>query len=58
MQDSVRSERSAQSPVGVEGGWHIPDDTEVSLATEWTEGNLLCKLQHTDEQVELAVSEK
>ena len=33
---SVRSERSAQSPIGVEGGWHIPDDTEVSLATEWT----------------------
>lgn len=35
--ESVRSERSAQSPLGVEGGWHIPDDTEVSLATEWTE---------------------
>ncbi|XP_053383356.1 uncharacterized protein C8orf34 homolog isoform X2 [Mercenaria mercenaria] len=32
VRDSVRSLRSQEG-----GGWNIPDDTEVSLATEWSE---------------------
>jgi hypothetical protein len=35
-QDTVRdSMRSLRSQDG--GGWNIPDDTEVSLVTDWTE---------------------
>lgn len=33
VRDSVRSLRSQEG-----GGWNIPDDTDVSLATDWTEG--------------------
>ena len=51
VRESVRSERSAQSPLAVEGGWHIPDDTEVSLATEWTEGNYMSSFHFYGEWV-------
>lgn len=37
VRDSVRSLRSQD---GGPGGWNIPDDTEVSIATQWTDGKV------------------
>lgn len=37
VRDSVRSLRSQD---GGHGGWNIPDDTEVSVATGWTDGKV------------------